>query len=276
MLRGALDDFKNVEQINIGDVFGSDVTVYFRATVAVADYLLGHQDAADTLTDTCMTQIRDTKLIPTILPAGYQTRFVRTMCGNFEKLESEANEIFDIVFNNGLYLSFYKNIVPGLRLSIDGNPERASEYLNRGLAEYDATGESLHNSFYRSHLAYAYLRSGELGLARTCIREALAHVEQKHERWYEADVHRMAGEIARAEHDEAEAEACFERAFAVARSQNARSLELRAATSFARMRRDQGRRDEARGLLAPIYAWFTEGFDKPDLRAARDLLNALA
>ena len=84
------------------------------------------------------------------------------------------------------------------------------------------------------------------------------------------------GEIARAELDETEAEACFERALAVARSQMARSLELRAATSFARMRRNQGRHDEARDMLKPTYDWFTEGFDKPDLRAARGLLDELA
>ena len=276
MLRSALDDLKNVDQASIIELFGSDVTVYFDATIAVAYYLLGFQDASELLTDECMDKIRSTTLIPTILPAGYQTRFARAMCGSLKKLESEASEIYDIVVKNGLYLSLYKNIAPGLSFSIGDNPNSAIEYLSRGLAEYNDTGESLHNSFYRCHLAHAYLRLGEVGLARDCVREALDHVEQKHERWYEADVHRMAGEVALAKRDEAEAEACFERALAVARSQKARSLELRAATSFARMRRNQGRHDEARDMLKPTYDWFTEGFDKPDLRAARGLLDELA
>ncbi len=276
MLRNALEDFKNVDCLGITKVFGSDVTIYFRATLAISEYLLGYHDTAETLIDSCMTQARATNHIPTIMPAGYQTRFARLICGSLDKLETEAREIYEKICKNGLYLYIYKDVVPGLRLSIDGNPKIATEYLSRGLAEYSASGQSCHNSLLMSHLANAYLRSGDLDRARTCIREALDHVERKHERWYEADVHRMAGEIARAERDETEAEACFDRALVVARSQRARSLELRAATSLARMRRDQGRRDEARGLLAPIYAWFTEGFDKPDLRAARDLLDELA
>ena len=111
------------------------------------------------------------------------------------------------------------------------------------------------------------MRLGAFDDARACLREAFEHIEQKRERWFEADAHRVAGEIAllSPEHDEVDAEACFERALAVARSQKARSLELRAATTFARMYRDQGRRAEAYDVLAPLYAWFSEGFDKPDL-----------
>ena len=88
----------------------------------------------------------------------------------------------------------------------------------------------------------------------------------------------MAGDIAlmSPERDEAKAEAYFERALAVARAQQAKSWELRAAVSMARLWRDQGKRDEARGLLAPVYGWFTEGFDTPDLKQAEALLDELA
>ncbi len=97
------------------------------------------------------------------------------------------------------------------------------------------------------------------------------------EKWCEADIHRIAGEIAllSPQPDAAMAEAHFERALAVARAQRAKSWELRAAMSMARLWRDQGNRDEARDLLAPVYGWFTEGFDTLDLKEAKALLEQL-
>ena len=103
-------------------------------------------------------------------------------------------------------------------------------------------------------------------------------VETTKERWCEADVHRIAGEIALKlpEPDTAKAEEHFERAFAVARQQQAKSWELRAAMSLARLWRDQGKVQQARELLAPVYGWFTEGFDTRDLKDAKALLDALS
>jgi predicted ATPase len=103
-------------------------------------------------------------------------------------------------------------------------------------------------------------------------------VESTDKTWYEAEIHRIAGEIAlmSPERDAAKAEACFERALGVARQQQAKSWELRVTTSMARLWRDQGKRDEARELLAPVYGWFTEGFDTLDLKEARALLDELA
>ncbi len=103
-------------------------------------------------------------------------------------------------------------------------------------------------------------------------------IETSKERWFEAEVNRVAGEIALKSpgRDTAKTEAYFERALAVARQQQAKSWELRAATSMARLWRDQGKRDEARELLAPVYGWFTEGFDTRDLKEAKALLDDLA
>jgi predicted ATPase len=103
-------------------------------------------------------------------------------------------------------------------------------------------------------------------------------VETTKERICEAEVHRIAGEIAlrRAEPDAAKAQAYFQRALAVAREQQAKSWDLRAVMGMARLWRDQGKRDEARELLAPVYSWFTEGFDTRDLKEAKALLDELA
>jgi predicted ATPase len=119
---------------------------------------------------------------------------------------------------------------------------------------------------------------GQFGDAWRCIDEALAVIETSKERWWEADVHRIAGEISpmSPEHDVMRAETYFANALAIARQQQAKSWELRAATSMARLWRDQGRRDEARDLLAPVYGWFTEGFDTRDLKEAKALLEELA
>ena len=113
-------------------------------------------------------------------------------------------------------------------------------------------------------------------LARGCISEAMDAVAASREKWWEAEVHRITGEITLMERDAAKAEACFERALAVAREQHAKSWELRAAMSMARLWREQGKRDEARELLAPVYGWFTEGFDTLDLKQAKALLDELA
>jgi predicted ATPase len=106
----------------------------------------------------------------------------------------------------------------------------------------------------------------------------MAAVEKTGERLGEAEVHRVAGEIAllSQEPDTAKAEVYFERALAVSRKQQAKSWELRAAMSMARLWRDQGRRDAARELLAPVYGWFSEGHDTRDLREAKVLLEELA
>jgi predicted ATPase len=126
---------------------------------------------------------------------------------------------------------------------------------------------------YLSYLAIAYAELKQMDDARRCIGEAMTAMEATKERWYEAEVYRMAGEIAlKSPECATKAEAYFQHALAIAHKQQAKSWELRVAMSMARLWRDQGRRKESRKLLAPIYNWFTEGFDTLDLKEARALL----
>ena len=129
-----------------------------------------------------------------------------------------------------------------------------------------------------SYLARANAEIGRFDDARCCIGEAMAAAETARERWCEAEVIRVAGEIAllSPEPDLAKAEADFERALVVAREQQARSWELRAAMGMARLWRDQGRRPQARDILAPVYGWFTEAFGTLDLKQAKAMLDELA
>ena len=129
-----------------------------------------------------------------------------------------------------------------------------------------------------SYLANAYAELGKFHDARRCLGEAMTTMETTEERLYEAEIHRMAGEIAlkSPERDQAKAQAYFERALAVARRQQAKSWELRGAMSLARLWRDQGKPQQARELLAPVYGWFTEGFDTRDFKEVKALLDELA
>jgi predicted ATPase len=131
--------------------------------------------------------------------------------------------------------------------------------------------------FYLSCLARAYAELGQFEEAWRSIDEAMRAVETTKEKWCETEVLRMAGEIAlkSPEPDAAKAENYFERALAIARAQQAKSWELRAAMSMARLWRDQGKRQQACDLLGSIYGWFTEGFHTNDLRQAKTLLDEL-
>ena len=140
-----------------------------------------------------------------------------------------------------------------------------------------ATGATVWTPLHMLFLADAHARLGHFGDARRCIDEAMTAVETTNEKWCDAEVNRVAGEIALQlpEPNAAEAQSYFKRALAVARQQQAKSWELRAAMSLARLWRDQGKTVEARELLAPVYGWFTEGFDTLDLKEAKALLEGL-
>ena len=143
---------------------------------------------------------------------------------------------------------------------------------------YPSTGATLYIPGYLSSLAKAYAELGQFDHAWRAINEAMTGVETTKERLFEADIIRIGGEIAMLSHepDGAKAEAYFERALAVARQQQAKSWELRAAMSLARLWRSQGKPQQARELLAPVYGWFTEGWDTRDLKEAKALLEELA
>jgi predicted ATPase len=130
---------------------------------------------------------------------------------------------------------------------------------------------------YLSYLAKAHAELGQFDDAWRRVGEAMTEIETTKETWQEAEVHRVAGEIALMSPGAGteKAESYFEHALAVARKQQAKSWELRTAMSLAQLWGDQGKRDDARNLLAPIYGWFTEGFDTRHLKEAKALLNEL-
>jgi adenylate cyclase len=152
--------------------------------------------------------------------------------------------------------------------------------LRQGLTDWAATGAGTHRTYFLGLLAEALNRAGQNEDGLSVLTEALTLLQRTGTVFYGAELHRLQGEfLLRREGAEAacpEAEACFRRALDVARRQQAKSLELRAAMSLARLYRRQGREAEARPALAECYGWFTEGFDTPDLREAKTLLEGVA
>ena len=148
--------------------------------------------------------------------------------------------------------------------------------MQQGLATKRATGAEIKVPYYFSLLAEAHRRASRIAEGTSLLKRALALVERTDERWYEAELYRARAEAVMSSSDRGNAERWLHRALGTAQRQSARFWELRAANSMARLWCDQGERARARDLLAPIYGWFTEGFDTRDLKEARALLDELA
>jgi predicted ATPase len=164
-----------------------------------------------------------------------------------------------------------------LRIGPNRKGPEAVQDIASGIAEMRSTGTTLWMPLFLSYLALANAEVGQLDQAWANIHEAMTTLETTKENWYEAEINRVAGEIVLlgTEPDAVKAEAYFASALEIGRKQKAKSWELRAAMSMARLLCAQGRRDKARDLLAPVYGWFTEGFDTLDLKQAKALLDEL-
>jgi predicted ATPase len=168
------------------------------------------------------------------------------------------------------------NVMRGWCLGAMGQAAEGIPLLVQGIAAVGATGQRVGLPFAHMMLAevYAKARRAKEGLSQ--LTQAAELVETTQERWAEAEMHRLQGTLLLSISKHAEAENSYRRALAVARQQSAKLWELRASTSLARLWGDQGKRTEARDLLAPIYGWFTEGSDTPVLQDAKALLDQLA
>jgi class 3 adenylate cyclase/DNA-binding winged helix-turn-helix (wHTH) protein/predicted ATPase len=179
---------------------------------------------------------------------------------------------------------YHGRLLYGWVRSTQGQTAEGINQMRQSVMAYQGTIE-LWRPYGLALLAEGYAKVGAADEGRRVLAEARASVQHTGERVWEAELHRLKGELLQARHphpapgggmaNAAEAEACFQQALAVARRQQAKALELRAATSLARLWQHQGKQTKARQLLAPIYGWFTEGFDTADLQEARALLEAL-
>jgi tetratricopeptide (TPR) repeat protein len=193
------------------------------------------------------------------------------------ELKSHAEELLSISKEHGF--PYYVSVALACRGSLLTELGQAQEGLTlimRGLTEVRSAGALINTTLVFAQLAKAYAMLGRLVDGLNCLTEAAQIIERTDERIWEADVHRVRGDLLNAANDRAAAEQSYRQALTIARRQSAKLFELRATTSMARLWRDQGKRDEARDLIAPVYGWFTEGFDTLDLKEAKALLDELA
>jgi predicted ATPase len=158
-------------------------------------------------------------------------------------------------------------------IALGGSISDAIGKIRDGLATKRATGAEIKVPYYLGLLAEANRRIDRTTEGLNLLREALELAERTDERWYEAELYRLRGEVLVAKSDSDGAELWFSRSLSKAKAQNAKLWELRASCSLAHLLSDQGKRAEARELLTPVYSWFTEGFDTPDLQEAKALLD---
>ena len=246
---------------------------------ALCLWLVGRPDAALTDCEEALVGARLSEHVASLLMTIPTTMFVQLVCGRYDATIALADELETVCSESNLAsLAFEPRLIRGAVLALIGSASSAVETIASAETDVRSAGMTLGSPSTKISLAIAHARLGQFDLARERIREGLDHIERTRETMLEAEVYRVAGEIAllAPDHDTTDAELSFERALKIARAQQARSLELRAAMSLARLFRDQGRRSEARGLLAPVYGWFTEGFDTLDLKEAKALLKELA
>jgi predicted ATPase len=186
----------------------------------------------------------------------------------------EAAEV--LAAEQRLYLLYEPGMLRGAALLGQGAVEDAIARIREGAAKWTGLGRTFNLPYGLAFLAEGLARHGDRAVALATLREGLETAGATGEHMWDAELHRLTGTVLLAENKLNEGEASLQQAIRIAQAQQAKSLELRAATSLARLWGERGRRAEARELLAPIYGWFTEGFDTADLKEAKALLDHLA
>jgi predicted ATPase len=252
--------------------FGHDTRVMVLCWRALVLWVLGYPEKALADTDHALKDAREIGQAGTLMFALANASTPHIFCGNYAAANALVDELVVLADGKGAFFwKAHRMSDKGSLLALTGKASDSAQMINSGITAFRSTGATLWTPLYLSYLTRAYAELGQFDDAWRSIDEAMRAVETTKECLWEAELHRMAGEIAlkSPEPDASKAEAYFERALAVARKQRAKSWELRAAMSMARLWRDQGKRQRARDLLAQVYGWFTEGFDTLDLKEAK-------
>jgi class 3 adenylate cyclase/predicted ATPase len=259
--------------------FGQDPRVSATSLRSLALWMLGYPEAALADAEYALKDARETGQAATLMYALLFVSWTYTFCGNYAAANALLDELVALADEKGSVSWKAAGVMEqGVLTTLAGKALDAVHMLTSGIDAFQSTGSTVLVQWFLSHLARTYAELGQFDDAWRCIGEATTAIETSKEKWCEAEVNRVAGEIAlkSPEPDAAKAQTYFERALAVARQQQAKSWELRAAMSLARLWRSQGKPQQARELLASVYGWFTEGFDTLDLKEAKALLDALA
>jgi class 3 adenylate cyclase/predicted ATPase len=258
---------------------GHDPGVACRVHVALTLWLLGYPEQA-------LARVHEALVLPHELSQTYSLAFARCAAALVSQCRRDVLAVQEYA-EAAVALSTAQGFTQwaawgtsmrGWALAMQDQDEEGMAQVRQGIAAYRATGAVLLVPYFCTLLADVFDHLGHTADGLQALAEAHTLVEQYEERWWEAEVYRLRGVLLLRQTGtpQAEAEACFQQALDVARRQEAKSLELRAAMSLARLWQQQGKRQEAHDLLAPVYHWFTEGFDTADLQEAKALLEAVA
>jgi class 3 adenylate cyclase/predicted ATPase len=258
--------------------FGQDSRVSGLAYRSIALWMLGCPDAALTDADNAISDAREIGQAATLMFALQVTFVTLMLCGEYAAANSNLHNLIALANEKDtLYWKAEGLLDKGCILALTGKYSEAIDTITSWIAPFRSTGATWFVPTYLLFLASAHAELGNFSKAQTSIGDAFTAIRATRETWFEAEAHRMAGEIEAksGKPESAKIEAYFASALAIARHQQAKSWELRAATSMARLWRGQGKPQQARQLLAPVYGWFTEGFDTFDLKEAKALLEEL-
>jgi predicted ATPase len=259
--------------------FGQDARVHALSYLSWALWFLGYPEAALAASHRALSNAREIGQAATLMTTLTVTTFSFIFCGDHAAANARVDELAALADEKDAALwGAWGMLWRGLLFGLTGRTSDVVQMLTSGIATWRETGATYYLPSWLSYLAEAHAELGQLEEAWGCIGEAARAIEITKERHFQAEANRIAGEIAlkSSEPDTMKAQVYFERALAVARQQHAKSWELRASMSLARLWRDQGKVQQARELLAPVYGWFTEGFDTRDLKDAKTLLEELA
>ena len=274
----ALALYRPAEHRRLMTRFGQDLRVTCLGFRSMALWLLGYPRTALKDADDALKEARQIEHAATLMFTLNFPILVNTYCGNYEAADELLKELAALAEEKGAPFRKAEGVLRrGYVLTLTGHAAKAVEMVSDGIALWRSAGSTIFTPEHEFMLAIAHADSGQFDDARHCISKAMTAMQATKERWCDAEVHRVAGEIAlkSPERDVPKARAYFEHSLTVAQAQQAKSWELRTAMSIARLLRDQRKVQAARDLLAPIYDWFTEGFDTSDLRQAKALLGEL-
>jgi predicted ATPase len=241
-------------------------------------WVLGYPEAARADIDQALKNASEIGQAASLFWALLGATFIDTFCGDYGAAKARVDELAALADEKDAALwRAWGMLWRGRLLGLTGRAADAVEVITSGIAAWRSTGATQYLQVWLSYLAAARAQLGQFDEAWRCIAEAMRAIEATKEKYFQAETNRIAGEIAlkSPQPDAVKAEAYFGHALVIARQQQAKSWELRAAMSLARLWRDQGKPQQARELLAPVYGWFTEGFDTRDVKEAKALLEEL-
>jgi class 3 adenylate cyclase/predicted ATPase len=259
--------------------FGQDGRVSALGYRSLSQWVLGYPEAAVADATAAVKEAREIGQAATLMFALTLSAITLIYVGEYPSATGLLDELIELTTSKNVsYWKGHGANLKGTILVFTNTPPDAVDAMSSGLAMFRSTGSTLLMPLYVSNLGMAHGKLGKFEDAVHAISDAIDMVETTNQRWLEAEVYRTGGEVQLLlpEPNLARAETYFDWAITVAPQQQAKSWELRAAMSMARLWRSQGKVQQARELLAPVYGWFTEGFDTRDLKEAKELLQELA